>query len=262
MTKQCKVKRASLVMIAFASTLGCSLSKSRLPPISKICGGKTSYFSYNGPSITPRLKIIGAFENETFNGDVVPFRIDSNARQFTVAKGTLANASIYLVPFSRGYSEGVQSFAVDVAGILPSTWPHEGGFPIQHYQARQLLLYTGGSNSFGSNPDWEAALAVWRAEVTSRSLRIQTFFDPTSTPSPSTLSSVVLFNKKERKVICFVPIKAKPSEIEQQLGACVGVLYGYLGTELDYSDELHPADLGDILTLEDCDKAIRDQIRD
>jgi hypothetical protein len=248
-----------LSWIALLAIAGCYQPKIMMPPLANICGGTSPYFAFDAQKDPPKIVSIAPLRNLSLTGADVAMSIVPNVPASYVAITSYDAANIYVVPYSIGPVKNGPDFAIDAANILQGEWALDPTPPIEHLRARQLLYSSMAKPANKPNPMWEQSLAVWRDRAL-KERRNFSFFRPSMHSRLLGIASIVLLDTKDRKVICFVAVDAPKAAAEKELGACVAILYGFLGPEFDYNvDTSDDQNMLKQETLEQCAKEIRKQ---
>lgn len=235
-----------------------------LPPFSAICEGSAEHFIYAGRNDVPTVAWFAAPPRAQKVGNNLLVRITPQTKTFLVPIGTPTDADIFVVPFSFKATETQKEFGVQVERTFPQRVAFDYILPIGHFYARQLLWSDETSASPTPNAAWERKLASLRFETSpleadrlgSKASKIITFLKPIEGKMP-VMGSILIYNKENRKVLCFVAEDWPEALVEGQIGACLAVLYGYVGPELDYDTEVEQENILKYQKLEGCSRAIQ-----
>ncbi len=177
--------------------------------------------------------------------------------------GTPTDADIFVVPFSFKATETQKEFGVQVERIFRQRVAFDYILPIGHFYAKELLRSGETRASPTPNAQWERTLTSLRLETSRleaerlgrQHSRTISFLKPIEGRMP-VMGSILIYNKENRKVLCFVAEDWPEALVEGQIGACLAVLYGYVGPELDHNTEVERENIIKLQSLEDCSRAI------
>lgn len=259
-----KLSRVCIGLVAALIVASCRAEGIPLPPFTTICGGSSVYFRYTGQNDIPTVAWLGAPPKASKVGNHLLFRITPQTQAFLVPIGAPADSDILVVPFTFKATETQKEFAVQVERTFPQRVAFDYILPIGHFYARQLLWSDETSASPTPNAAWERKLASLRFETSpleadrlgSKASKIITFLKPIEGKMP-VMGSALIYNKGHRKVLCFVAEDWPEALVEGQIGACLAVLYGYVGPELDYDTEVERENIIKYPKLEDCSSAMQ-----
>ena len=271
-----KLSRLFLGFAAVTLVSSCRADGVPLPPFTTICGGSSVYFRYTGQDDIPTIAWFAAPPKAPKVGNNLLVRITPQTQAFLVPIGTPTDADIFVVPFSFKATETQKEFGVQVERIFRHAWDLDHQIPVGHFYARFLLSraswqpLAAGETSASPTPNaqWESTLKSLRLE-TSR-LEAErlgkepsgsiSFLKPIEGKMP-VMGSILIYNKENRKVLCFVAEDWPEALVEAQIGACLAVLYGYVGPDLDYNTEVERENIIKIERLEDCSRAMTSPAR-
>jgi hypothetical protein len=259
-----KLSRFCIGFAAAVLVSSCRADGIPLPPFSAICGGSAEHFSYAGRNDVPTVAWFGSPPKAPKVGNNLLVRITPQTQAFLLPIGTPTDADMFVVPFSFKATETQKEFGVQVERTFPQQVAFDYILPIGHFYAKELLRSGDTSASPTPNAQWERTLKSLRLE-TSR-LEAErlgkepsgsiSFLKPIEGRMP-VMGSILIYNKENRKVFCFVAEDWTEALVEAQIGACLAVLYGYVGPELDYDTEVAEENTIKYQILEDCSRAMQ-----
>ena len=259
-----KLSRFCICTAAALIVASCRADGIPLPPFTTICGGSSVYFRYTGQDDIPTVAWFAAPPKAPKVGNNLLVRITPQTQAFLLPIGTPTDADMFVVPFSFKATETQKEFGVQVERTFSQRVAFDYILPIGHFYAKELIRSGGTSASPTPNAQWERKLKSLRLETSrldperlrkERSGAIS-FLKPIDGKMP-VMGSILIYNKENRKVLCFVAEDWPEALVEGQIGACLAVLYGYVGPELDYDTEVEQENILKYQKLEDCSRAIQ-----
>lgn len=222
------------------------------------------HFSYAGRNDVPTAAWFSAPPSAPKVGNNLLIRITPQTQAFLLPIVEPTDADIFVVPFSFFSTKTQKEFGVQAEKISPQPFDLDRQIPIGHFYARQLLWSDKTSGSPTPNAAWERTLESLRLETNrfradrplSKASKIITFQKPIDGKMPI-MGSALIYSKEQRKVLCFVAQDWPEAFVEAQIGACLAVLYGYVGPELDYDTEVTVANIIKYQSLEECSRAMQ-----
>jgi hypothetical protein len=259
-----KLFRFCICSAAALIVAGCRADGVPLPPFTTICGGSSVYFRYTGQDDIPTVAWFGVPPKAPKVGSNLLVKITPQTQAFLLPIGEPTDADIFVVPFSFFSTKTQKEFGVQAEKISPQSFDLDRQIPIGHFYARQLLWSDKTSGSPTPNAAWERTLESLRLETNrfradrplSKASKIITFQKPIDGKMPI-MGSALIYSKEQRKILCFVAEDWPEPLVEGQIGACLAVLYGYVGPELDYDTEVAEANIIKLQKLEDCSRAMQ-----
>lgn len=267
-----KLSRFCICAAAALIVASCRADGISLPPFSAICEGSAEHFIYAGRNDVPTVAWFAAPPKAPKVGNTLLVKITPQTQAFLVPIGTPSDADIFVVPFSFKATETQKEFGVQVERIFRQAWDLDHQIPVGHFYARFLLSrgsrqpVAAGDTSASPTPNaqWERTLKSLRLETSNieaerlgrKHSRTISFLKPIDGEMP-VMGSILIYNKENRKVLCFVAEDWPEALVEAQIGACLAVLYGYVGPELDYNAEVTQDNIIKLQRLEDCSRAMQ-----
>jgi hypothetical protein len=259
-----KLSRFCICTAAALIVASCRADSIPLPPFTTICGGSAAHFSHTGRNDVPSIAWFGAPPKAQKVGNNLLVRITPQTKTFLVPIGTPTDADIFVVPFSFKATETQKEFGVQVERTFSQRVAFDYILPIGHFYAKELIRSGGTRASPMPNAQWERTLKSLRLETSNieaerlgrKHSRTISFLKPIDGKMP-VMGSILIYNKENRKVLCFVAEDWPEALVEGQIGACLAVLYGYVGPELDYDTEVEQENISKYQKLEDCSRAIQ-----
>ncbi len=268
-----KLARVCIGLVAALIVASCRAEGIPLPPFTTICGGTAADFGYAGRNDVPTVAWFAAPPKAPRVGNNLLVRITPQTQAFLVPIGTPSDADMFVVPFSFKATETQKEFGVQVERIFRQAWDLDHQIPVGHFYARFLLSSPGSRELISpsdmtatptQNSSWEHLLEFLRLETSNieaerrgwKASKTISFLKPVDGQMPL-MGSILIYNKENRKVLCFVAEDWPEALVEGQIGACLAALYGYVGPELDYNTEVEQENIIKYPKLEDCSSAMQ-----